>query len=53
MSEPMFSLKGKKALGTGAGRGMGLGVARALARQGARVAVNDFYPDRAEAAAEG
>ncbi|MBP0047463.1 SDR family oxidoreductase [Marinobacterium sp. AK62] len=48
----MFSLKGKTALVTGAGRGMGLGVARALARQGARVAINDFYQDRANQAAE-
>ena len=50
--EPLFSLKGKNALVTGAGRGMGLGVARALARQGARVAINDFYQERADAAAE-
>jgi 3-oxoacyl-[acyl-carrier protein] reductase len=29
---------------------MGFGIARALARQGAAVVVNDFHPDRAEAA---
>lgn len=46
----MFSLDRKVALVTGAGRGMGLGVARALAVQGARVAINDFFPERAEAA---
>jgi len=47
----MFSLAGKVALVSGAGRGMGFGVAQALARQGARVVVNDFHAERAEAAA--
>jgi 3-oxoacyl-[acyl-carrier protein] reductase len=46
-----FRLDGKVALVSGAGRGMGLGIARALARQGATVVVNDFHLDRAEAAA--
>ena len=47
----MFDLTGHTALVTGAGQGMGLGVAMALAAQGARVAVNDYYKERAEKAA--
>ena len=48
----MFRLDEKVALVSGAGRGMGLGVAQTLARQGATVLINDFYPERAEAAAQ-
>ncbi|MGH8831706.1 MAG: SDR family NAD(P)-dependent oxidoreductase [Polaromonas sp.] len=47
----MFRLDGKVALVSGAGRGMGFGVAQTLARQGATVIINDFFADRAEAAA--
>lgn len=47
----MFRFDGKVALVSGAGRGMGLGIAQALAAQGASVLVNDFFPERAEAAA--
>lgn len=47
----MFRFDDKVALVSGAGRGMGFGVAQALARQGAHVVVNDYYEERADAAA--
>lgn len=47
----MFELNGRTALVTGAGQGVGAGIARALARQGAAVLVNDLHAERADAAA--
>lgn len=49
---PMFDLGLHTALVTGAGQGMGLGIAKALARQGCDIILNDLYESRTLAAAE-
>jgi len=50
MTDSAKPLAGKVALVTGASRGLGFGVARALAREGARVSLSSRSAEAAEAA---
>lgn len=45
-----LGIRGHAALVTGAGRHVGLDIAKGLAREGVRVAINDIFADRAETA---
>jgi len=50
MSERLFDLSGKTALVTGGTHGLGMAVATGLANAGAKIIVNDVFPDKLEAA---
>jgi len=47
-----LKLKGKVGIVTGSGRGIGRGITMTLAAEGAKVVVNDYYLERAEAVAK-
>jgi len=49
---PRLDLAGRSVLVTGSAGGLGFAMAEAFAQSGARVAINDLDPSRAEAAAE-
>ena len=48
MSHHLFDLTGKIALVTGATHGLGMAIATGLAEAGARIIVNDIFPEKLE-----
>lgn len=50
MSLSLFDLTGKTALVTGATHGIGMAIAIGLANAGARIVINDIFPDKLEKA---
>jgi len=52
MSEKLFDLTDKTALVTGATHGLGMAIATGLAKAGARIVVNDIFPDKLASAKE-
>jgi gluconate 5-dehydrogenase len=50
MINELFNLSGKTALVTGATHGLGMAIAKGLAGAGARLVINDIFPDKLEKA---
>jgi gluconate 5-dehydrogenase len=48
--QELFDLTGKTALVTGATHGLGMAIAKGLAGAGARIAINDIFPEKIEKA---
>jgi len=50
MSTTLFDLSGKTALITGGTHGLGMAIATGMANAGARIVINDVFPDKLESA---
>jgi gluconate 5-dehydrogenase len=50
MSTQLFDLSGKTAMVTGGTHGLGMAIATGLAQAGARIVINDVFPDKLEEA---